>query len=77
MLLERDDLLDEIYQEWDTMGQLHGFAEIDTAIDEVAYRLRTAKAEEKVQEQKKAAVAEKKPDTEKTAPTKTTKRKGR
>ena len=77
VLLERDDLLDEIYQEWDTMGQLHGFAEIDTAIDEVAYRLRTAKAEEKVQEQKKAAITEKKPDTEKPAPQKTTKRKGR
>ena len=52
VLLDTDNVLDEIYQEWDTMTQLHGVAEIDTAIEETAYRLRTAQAVKQMMEQK-------------------------
>ncbi|MCR5143385.1 MAG: DUF3848 domain-containing protein [Ruminococcus sp.] len=52
VLLDTDNVLDEIYQEWDTMTQLHGVAEIDTAIEDTAYRLRTAQAVKQMMEQK-------------------------
>ena len=52
VLLETKNVLDEIYQEWDTMTQLNGVAEIDTAIEDTAYRLRSAKAVKEVMEQK-------------------------
>ena len=52
VLLDTDNVLDEIYQEWDTMTQFNGVAEIDTAIEEAAYRLRTAQAVKRMMEQK-------------------------
>ncbi len=52
VLLDTDNVLDEIYQEWDTMTQLNGVAEIETAIEDTAYRLRSAKAVKQVMEQK-------------------------
>jgi hypothetical protein len=67
VLLDTDNVLDEIYQEWDVMTQFNGVAEIDTAIEETAYRLRSAQAVKQVMEQKRAAelsmpkVAEDKP----------------
>lgn len=54
VLLETDNVLDEIYQEWDSMTQLNGVAEIDTAIEDTAYRLKSAKAVKQVMEQRKA-----------------------
>jgi hypothetical protein len=75
VLLDTDNVLDEIYQEWDTMTQFNGVAEIDTAIEEAAYRLRSAQAIKQVMEQRRAAelltpkTAENKP-----APIKPTKR---
>lgn len=54
ILLETDNVLDEIYQEWDSMTQLNGVAEIDTAIEDTAYRLKSAKAVKQVMEQRKA-----------------------
>ena len=75
VLLDTDNVLDEIYQEWDVMTQFNGVAEIDTAIEETAYRLRSAQAVKQIMEQKRAAelsaakVAEDKP-----APMKPTKR---
>lgn len=67
ILLETDNVLDEIYQEWDSMTQLNGVAEIDTAIEDTAYRLKSAKAVKQVMEQKKAELPEVKPETEKPA----------
>ena len=61
ILLETDNVLDEIYQEWDSMTQLNGVAEIDTAIEDTAYRLKSAKAVKQVMEQKKAELPEVKP----------------
>ena len=55
VLLDTDNVLDEIYQEWDVMTQFNGVAEIDTAIEETAYRLRSAQAVKQVMEQKMAA----------------------
>ena len=55
VLLDTDNVLDEIYQEWDTMTQFNGVAEIDTAIEETAYKLRFAQAVKQVIEQKRAA----------------------
>ena len=55
VLLDTDNVLDEIYQEWDVMTQFNGVAEIDTAIEETAYRLRSAQAVKQVMEQKRAA----------------------
>ena len=52
--LETDNVLDEIYQEWDSMTQLNGVAEIDTAIEDVAYRLRMERAERQMEETKQA-----------------------
>jgi uncharacterized short protein YbdD (DUF466 family) len=52
VLLDTDNVLDEIYQEWDKMTQLHGVAEIDTAIEDTAYRLRMAQAVKQMMEQK-------------------------
>ncbi|MBQ2580030.1 MAG: DUF3848 domain-containing protein, partial [Ruminococcus sp.] len=66
------------YQEWDVMTQFNGVAEIDTAIEETAYRLRSAQAVKQVMEQKRAAelptpkAAEDKPTPMK--PTKRTRR---
>ena len=54
VLLETDNVLDEIYQEWDSMTQLNGVAEIDTAIEDVAYRLRMERAERQMEETKQA-----------------------
>lgn len=54
VLLETDNVLDEIYREWDSMTQLYGVAEIDTAIEDTAYRLKSAKAVKQVMEQRKA-----------------------
>lgn len=54
VLLETDNVLDEIYQEWDSMTQLNGVAEIDTAIEDTAYRLKSAKAVKQVMEQRNA-----------------------
>lgn len=54
VLLETDNVLDEIYQEWDSITQLNGVAEIDTAIEDTAYRLKSAKAVKQVMEQRKA-----------------------
>ena len=54
VLLETDNVLDEIYQEWDSMTQLNGVAKIDTAIEDTAYRLKSAKAVKQVMEQRKA-----------------------
>lgn len=53
VLLETDNVLDEIYREWDSMTQLNGVAEIDTAIEDTAYRLKSAKTVKQVMEQKK------------------------
>lgn len=55
VLLETDNVLDEIYGEWDAMTQLNGVAEIDTAVEDMAYRLKSAKAVKQVMEQKKVA----------------------
>ena len=55
VLLDTDNVLDEIYQEWDVMTQFNGVAEIDTAIEETAYRLRSAQAIKQVMEQRRAA----------------------
>ena len=52
ILLETDNVLDEIYQEWDSMTRLNGVAEIDTAIEDVAYRLRMERAERQMEETK-------------------------
>ncbi len=54
VLLDTDNVLDEIYQEWDVMTQFNGVAEIDTAIEETAYRLRTAQAVKRMMEQKQS-----------------------
>ncbi len=78
ILLETDNVLDEIYQEWDSMTQLNGVAEIDTAIEDTAYRLRSAKAVKQVMEQKQTQeLSEKKPIAEKQAVTKPMKHRGR
>ena len=67
VLLDTDNVLDEIYQEWDTMTQFNGVADIDTAIEETAYRLRSAQAVKQMMKQRRAAelpaakVAEDKP----------------
>ncbi len=55
VLLDTDNVLDEIYQEWDVMTQFNGVAEIDTAIEETAYRLRSAQAVKQVMEQRRGA----------------------
>ena len=55
VLLDTDNVLDEIYQEWDVMTQFNGVAEIDTAIEETAYRLRTAQAVKRMMEQKQSS----------------------
>ena len=73
VLLDMDNVLDEIYQEWDVMMQFNGVANIDTAIEETAYRLRSARAVKQVMEQKRTAeisaakVAEDKPSLPKPA----------
>ncbi len=75
VLLDTDNVLDEIYQEWDTMTQFNGVAEIDTAIEETAYRLRSAQAVKQVMEQKRAAeLLTPKAAEDKPAPMKPTKR---
>jgi hypothetical protein len=75
VLLDTDNVLDEIYQEWDTMTQFNGVAEIDTAIEETAYRLRSAQAVKQVMEQKRAAeLPTPKAAEDKPAPIKPTKR---
>ena len=75
VLLDTDNVLDEIYQEWDTMTQFNGVAEIDTAIEETAYRLRSAQAVKQVMEQKRAAeLLTPKAEEDKPAPMKPTKR---
>ena len=55
VLFDTDNVLDEIYQEWDVMTQFNGVADIDTAIEETAYRLRSAQAVKQIMEQKRAA----------------------
>ncbi len=67
ILLETDNVLDEIYQEWDSMTQLNGVAEIDTAIEDTAYRLKSAKAVKQAMEQKKSELPEIKPENAKPA----------
>ncbi len=75
VLLDTDNVLDEIYQEWDGMVQFNGVAEIDTAIEEAAYRLRSAQAVKQVMEQKRAAeLPTPKAAEDKPAPMKPTKR---
>ena len=75
VLLDTDNVLDEIYQEWDVMTQFNGVAEIDTAIEETAYRLRSAQAVKQVMEQKRAAeLSAAKVVENKSAPIKPTKR---
>jgi hypothetical protein len=75
VLLDTDNVLDEIYQEWDTMTQFNGVAEIDTAIEETAYRLRSAQAVKQIMEQNRAAeLPAAKVVENKSAPVKPTKR---
>lgn len=55
ILLDTDSVLDEIYQEWDSMTQLNGLAEIDTAIEDTAYRLKSEAEQRKAEEMNKSA----------------------
>lgn len=65
VLLETDNVLDEIYQEWDSMTQLNGVAEIDTAIEDTAYRLKSARAVKQIMEDKQENKTPQKPDEHK------------